>query len=101
MQLRPKAWGRWVESAVGAHLLNPQYRDDYTLHYWRQGSLEVDFVLERKGKVIGLEVKRGTTAKIPGTAAFEKKCRPDKILLVGNGGIPWQEFLRISPADLF
>ncbi|MFM9075375.1 MAG: DUF4143 domain-containing protein, partial [Bacteroidota bacterium] len=46
MQLRPEAWGRWVESAVGAHLLNHQYRDDYTLHYWRQGSLEVDFVLE-------------------------------------------------------
>ena len=101
VQQRPEVWGRWVESAVGAHLLNHQLLDGYKLHYWRQGPLEMDFVLQRRQKVIGLEVKSGTSATIPGTALFDKKYGPVKILLVGNGGIPWQEFLRIPPGALF
>ena len=38
--------GRIVESVVGLHLCNTA-SSDIQLHYWRQGSLEVDFVLQR------------------------------------------------------
>lgn len=53
-------WGRIIESSVGAHLLNLSLIEGYGLYYWRQGDNEVDFVLERGGKLIGLEVKSGS-----------------------------------------
>jgi predicted AAA+ superfamily ATPase len=95
------AWGRWVEAAIGAHLVNHQLRDGYTLHYWRHRNDEIDFVLERNGSVIGLEVKSGRSQKAPGMEIFQKHHKPNKVLLVGNSGIPWQEFLRLAPASLF
>jgi hypothetical protein len=32
---------------------------------------------------------------------FKKKYQPDSVLLVGSGGLPWDEFLQIDPGDLF
>jgi hypothetical protein len=34
-------------------------------------------------------------------AAFKKKFHPDKILLIGNSGLTWQEFLQINSKELF
>lgn len=45
--------------------------------------------------------KGGATQKAPGMEAFKKQHKPDKVLLVGNSGIPWQKFLKSSPAQLF
>ena len=98
---RPDAWGRWVEAAIGAHLINHQLSDGYRVSYWRHRDDEIDFVLERKGKVIGLEVKSGATQRASGIEAFKREHKPDKVLLVGNSGIPWQEFLKASPVQLF
>ncbi len=39
-------WGRHIESAVGAHLLNVSRNGYIKLFYWRDGNYEVDFVLE-------------------------------------------------------
>jgi len=61
----------------------------------------VDFVLEHKGKVIGLEIKSGHTGHASGMAAFEQQCKPYKVLLIGNSGIAWQEFLELEPLELF
>ncbi len=96
----PTMWGRWVESSIGAHLLNHSITRDFTLSYWRDGNDEIDFVLEQK-QVIGIEVKSGASQKASGMASFKKKCNPDKMLLVGNSGLSWQEFLKINPVDLF
>lgn len=101
VNLKSDVWGRWVEAAIGAHLVNNQLSEGYAVHYWRHRNDEIDFVLERKGKVIGLEVKSGATQKAPGMEAFKKQHEPDKVLLVGNSGIPWQEFLKMNPIDLF
>lgn len=98
---KPDVWGRWVEAAIGAHLVNNQLSEGYTVHYWRHRNDEVDFVLERKGKVVGIEVKSGAVQKASGMEAFKRMHEPDKILLVGNSGIPWQEFLKMSPAQIF
>ena len=94
---KPDVWGRWVEAAIGAHLVNHQLSEGYTVHYWRHRNDEVDFVLEKKGKVVALEVKSGATQKAPGMEAFKKQHKPDKVLLVGNSGMPWQEFLKFNP----
>jgi len=98
---KPDEWGRMVESSIGAHLLNYSHTEGFSLHYWRERNDEVDFVIEKKGKVIGLEVKSGTTQSSAGITAFKKQVNPDKVLLVGNSGIKWQDFLKMNPADLF
>lgn len=97
----PSEWGRMVESAIGAHLLNHSITQNFTLHYWRERGDEVDFVLERKGRLIALEVKSGAKISTAGMGTFKTQFNPDKVLLVGSSGLPWQEFLKINPADLF
>ena len=97
----PKMWGRLVESSVGAHLLNHSISERYNLHYWREGNNEVDFILEKGDKVIGLEVKSGASTENTGMKIFNEKFLPNKMLLVGSGGIPYNEFLRINPKELF
>jgi predicted AAA+ superfamily ATPase len=98
---KPDEWGRMVESAIGAHLINHSLTEKFTLHYWRERNEEVDFVIERKGKVIGLEVKSGATSSTSGMTAFKNKFSPDKVLLIGNAGLPWQDFLKLNPVSLF
>jgi len=34
-------------------------------------------------------------------AVVSKECNPCKVLLVGNSGIAWQEFLELNPLELF
>lgn len=99
--VNPKLWGRLVESSVGAHLLNHSISEKYNLYYWREGNNEVDFILEKGEKVIGLEVKSGASADNAGMGVFNEKFHPRKILLVGTGGIPYEEFLKINPKELF
>lgn len=96
----PAIWGRLVESAVGAHLLNHAVSGDFALSYWREGDEEVDFVMEQK-QLIGIEVKSGSIQRNSGMASFKKKFNPDKVLLVGNSGFSWQDFLKMKPSDLF
>jgi predicted AAA+ superfamily ATPase len=98
----PKAWGRWVESAVGAHLINQSFKDKkLNVYYWREGNEEVDFVLEYKKRVIALEVKSSKTGTLSGRNAFSKQFKPEKTLLIGADGIPWQEFLQMDVLDLY
>ncbi|SDC05256.1 ATP-binding protein [Pedobacter soli] len=99
---QPAEWGRMVESSIGAHLLNCSFVEGYKVFYWRHRNDEVDFVLEKRGKIIGIEVKStGFVSGTSGMDAFNKMYKPDKMLLVGGGGLPWQEFLKISPSSLF
>jgi predicted AAA+ superfamily ATPase len=98
---KPDEWGRMVESSIGAHLINSSITQGPAVSYWRERNEEVDFILEYKKKVIGLEVKSGVTRSVAGIVAFKKIFNPSKILLIGNGGIPWQEFLKMNPVDLF
>jgi predicted AAA+ superfamily ATPase len=98
----PKAWGRWVESALGAHLINQSFKDKkLNVYYWREGNEEVDFVLEYKKRVIALEVKSSKTGTLSGMNAFAKQFKPEKNLLIGADGIPWQEFLQMDVLDLY
>lgn len=85
--------GRMVESAIGAHLYNsasPECR----LYYWRDGTNEVDFVLERGQRLAAIEVKSGTVPKkIIGMDAFVRNFGDCHRLAIGDGGIPLAEFL--------
>jgi hypothetical protein len=97
----PTEWGRIIESAIGAHLKNHSISEKFNLFYWRDRNDEVDFVIEKNGSVIGIEVKSGPTPFTSGMSAFQKRFQPDKMILAGSAGLPWEVFLTINPASLF
>lgn len=93
------AWGRLIESAVGAHLVNTSIGTGITVSYWRERNLEVDFVLQRGEALVAIEVKSGGRKQtLPGIAAFGKAHQPTAKLLVGGQGISIAEFLQ-APAS--
>lgn len=98
---KPAQWGRMVESSIGAHLLNHSLSDNYQIYYWRHRDSEIDFVLKKGNKIIGLEVKSGATQRLSGLHAFKNQFKPDKTFLIGTTGLSWQEFLKINPIELF
>jgi hypothetical protein len=89
----PKLWGRWVESAVGAHLLNQADEYDYKLYYWREREDEVDFIIDYNRQSIAIEVKSGRRTSNKGLGIFRDRFRPVRSFVVGSGGIPLEEFL--------
>lgn len=100
LRQQPEKWGRWVESAVGAHLLNSSLSDRLQLYYWRQGNEEVDFVLTDGDRTIGLEVKSGTPRRGSGLQAFRARYHPTRVMVIGQDGLPWQELLTINVREL-
>jgi lipid II:glycine glycyltransferase (peptidoglycan interpeptide bridge formation enzyme) len=58
-------------------------------------------VLEKNGCAIGLEVKSNNGKNVNGMLAFKNKFNPEKNLLIGESGIPWKEFIKIDPIQLF
>ncbi len=87
-------WGRVVETTVGAHLINTALGTGIDVYYWRDNSKEVDYVLKQADKLLALEVKSGLfKGKHSGFSAFVQKFPIAKTLLVGQEGIPLEEFL--------
>ena len=92
-------WGRLVESAVGAHLINTAF-DEIAVQYWRESPDEVDFVLTNRRKLVAIEVKSGTKFAAPkGLSVFTGKFREASQLIVGEGGVSLAEFLSHPAAD--
>ncbi|WP_428097306.1 ATP-binding protein [Candidatus Rariloculus sp.] len=94
-------WGRLVESVVGAHLYNtltPEIR----LHYWRENSLEVDYVLQRGRRLVSIEVKSGRRKpNLKGLWAFSKRFKDTDKVIVGEEGVPLEEFLSVPAEEWF
>ncbi len=86
-------WGRLVESAVGAYLLNSIRGTQIELFYWREGDKEVDFVLQRGNAITAIEVKSGEEFfNRTGIDIFVSKFKPDRVLLIGPQGISLEKF---------
>ena len=96
----PNLWGRWAESAVGAHLLNQADEYDYKLYYWRENNDEVDFVVESGEQQIAIEVKSGRRSTNNGLKVFSDKFHPQQSFVVGTDGIPVEEFLTWNMENL-
>jgi hypothetical protein len=95
------AWGRLVESAVGAHLINSAVGTSLNILYWRDGTKEVDYVVQDGRKLTAIEVKSGKKKEsLSGLEMFSKLFKPHRKLLVGAGGIPIEEFLS-APIEEF
>ena len=91
-----KQWGRWVETAVGAYLINNADLVGYKLFYWREAANEVDYILERQGETIAIEVKSGHRTTNKGLPLFRERFNPRHAIIVGSGGIPVEEFLQLD-----
>ena len=96
----PEEWGRCVESAVGAHLLSQSFAKGFDVLYWRDGGLEVDYVLRRGERLVAIEVKTNAESSTDGLAEFRRRFHPVSSLVVGPSGMPLSEFLSVNPADL-
>lgn len=92
-RLDGEAWGRWAESAIGAHLICQAEELGYKLYYWRERSNEVDFIIVSDHTTIAIEVKSGRRRMNSGLPLFEKTFRPTHSFVVGTGGIPIEDFL--------
>ncbi len=91
----PERWGRLVETAVGAYLLN----HGLTPGYWRERNREVDFVVETPQAVTAIEVTSGRRKEaLPGLDAFLLRVPEARPLLVGAQGVPLEEFFASPPA---
>ena len=97
----PKLWGRWVESSIGAYLLNNAEELEYKLFYWRERNDEVDFIIEYNSKCIAIEVKSGRRTTNNGIKIFKEKFKPYKTYIVGTGGLPIEDFLSLDIEKLF
>lgn len=87
------SWGRLVETAVGAHIAN-RLLPPAKLCYWRDRGREVDFVIERGGSLLAVEVKAGPASEAhPGLQAFLDLNPHSRPLLVGGDGLPVEELL--------
>lgn len=94
-------WGRLVESAIGAYLINSAKESKIEVFYWSSLNREVDFVLKKGERIIAIEVKSGRKKQsLPGMEAFSKEFKVHKKYLVGTGGIPIKEFLEIKIEEL-
>jgi len=101
IQNNPAVWGRIIESAIGAHLLNNSLTSDYELNYWREGDAEVDFIITKNKKSIAIEVKSNKASITKGMQQFQKQYESQKMILIGSDGMKWQDFLKLNPVDLF
>ena len=86
-------WGHLVEAAVGAHLVNDGKVHNYEIYYWRDGKNEIDFVLRKGDKLLGIEVKTNFERPRKQFQLFLEKFPKARVLLVGPEGIKLEEFL--------
>lgn len=94
-------WGRLVESAVGAHLLNSR-TGNLRVYHWRQGNSEVDFVLRSGPRLVAIEVKSGLRRRSRrGMRDFSNKHSPLRCLVVGADGVALSEFLSLPAKHWF
>lgn len=93
----PAWWGRLVENAVGAWLLNGLSPAEWDVGYWRQANAEVDYVVSRGREALAIEVKSGRPGKPTGMDAFRRAHPRARSLVVGSGGLELEEFFSAPP----
>jgi uncharacterized protein len=94
-------WGRLVEQAIGAYLINQSRISGMKVYYWREGNNEVDYIIQKGSKIISIEVKSGKFKAHKGLEEFRKKYKPYKSILISNDSLNWQEFLKLKLTELF
>jgi predicted AAA+ superfamily ATPase len=93
-------WGRLVENAVGAHLLNHLHGPAWSISYWRDGDDEVDFVVNHGQKTWAIEVKSTRMRPSRGLEKFLARYPKTQPVIVGAGGVALETFFAGPPSDV-
>lgn len=96
-----KVWGRIFESGIGAYLVSQAFVQRFEVFYWRERNDEVDFILRKKGSVIAIEVKSNAEKNTAGLEKFRQTFSPTRSFILGDAGIPPEEFLSMDLKALF
>lgn len=96
-----KEWGRIFESAIGAHIVSNAFIGGYKVFYWRERDKEVDYILQKKGRIIAIEVKSNGEKYNAGLGEIREMYNPYMTMVVGDGGMKAADFLSINPVKLF
>jgi len=92
---RPDLWGRLIEVAVGSYLINESNQYGVEVYYWRKGNHEVDFVIKKGDKLVGIEVKSGKKRPVlNGLKKFAEEYPEAKTIIAGDTGIKIEDFLK-------
>jgi hypothetical protein len=96
-------WGRLVENAVGAALVNNNAGKAVEIFYWRDRDHEIDFILRQGEEVLGIEVKAGERRNSEGREPFLKKFPASKVITtcVGGGDIPAEALVSMPAEKIF
>jgi predicted AAA+ superfamily ATPase len=97
----PEQWGRLVENAVGAAILNQLEGTAYDLYYWREKDQEVDYVLHAPGRTWAIEVKSSRMKNAHGLRRFLDRYPDARPFIVGGTGMPLEEFFRTPLTEIF
>ncbi|MDD6003186.1 MAG: DUF4143 domain-containing protein [Bacteroidales bacterium] len=71
------------------------------MFYWRERNDEVDFIIQKQGESIAIEVKSGRRGMNSGLKEFSAKFHPKKAFVVGTDGIPFDVFFKADIERLF
>ena len=94
-----QSWKKLTECAIGAHLINSTFGTKTEIFYWKKDNRIVDFVLKKGKELIAIDVNTSKKGKnVQGLELFAQKYQPAKTLLIGEGGLPIEEFL-LKPLD--
>jgi len=81
--------GRIAEQVVGQNILAQFVYDLPKVLYWArektEGIAEVDFCLQHKGKIVGIEVKSGTANKLKSLFSFANAVKNSRLIRVYSG----------------
>jgi len=88
----PSQRGHLIETAVGASLLAWGKKEGFDLYWWRDGAVEVDFVVQCGEDVVAIEVKSGRV-KPTGIVEFCKRYPSVQPLVVGSRNLSLEQFL--------
>ncbi len=96
-----KAWGHIFESAIGAYLVSQAFVNRFEVYYWRERNDEVDFILQKKGSLVAIEVKSNAEKTTKGLEKFKELFKPKASFIIGDGGIGGEEFFSMDINKLF
>jgi predicted AAA+ superfamily ATPase len=96
-----QAWGRLVEVAVGDHLFNQAEEAGAQIYYWRHVNYEVDYIVRQGKRLAAIEVKSGRSkGTMAGFEQFHKKFKTQRNVMIGQSGLPLEDFLSMGIDDL-
>ncbi len=94
-------WGRKVEQAIGAYLINSAKVENFQVYYWRDVNDEVDFIIKKNNALIPIEIKLGKVKSHKGLINFSKQFNVKKSILISDDAFSWQEFLKMDVGEMF